>query len=50
MKVINLISLDNSDVKYRIDRFPDGEVQFVLTEELNRKEEYNVDCRITNAE
>lgn len=50
MKTINLISLDKSDVKYRIDRFPDGEVQFVLTEELDRKEEYNVECRITNAE
>ena len=50
MKTINLISLENSDIKYRIDRFPDGEVQFVLTEEIDRKEEYNVECRITNAE
>lgn len=50
MKKIDLISLDKSNVKYRIDRFPDGEVQFVLTEELNRKEEYEVLCRITNAE
>lgn len=50
MKKINLCSLENSDVKYRIDRFPDGEVQFVLTEELNRKEEYTLYCRITNAE
>lgn len=50
MKTINLISLDSSDVKYRIDRFPDGEVQFVLTEELNRKETYKVECRITSAE
>ena len=50
MKKINLSSVEKSDVKYRIDRFPDGEVQFVLTEELNRKEEYFVECRITNAE
>ena len=50
MKTLNLIKPDKSDVKYRIDRFPDGEVQFVLTEELNRKETYTVDCRITNAE
>ena len=50
MKVINLSSVEKSDIKYRIDRFPDGEVQFVLTEEINRKEEYIVECRITNAE
>lgn len=50
MKTIDLISLEKSDIKYRIDRFPDGEVQFVLTEEIDRKEEYNVECRITNAE
>lgn len=50
MKRIDLISLENSEVKYRIDRFPDGEVQFVLTEELNRKDEYAVECRITSAE
>lgn len=50
MKDINVISLDESDVKYRIDRFPDGEVQFVFTEPLDRKENYRVICRITNAE
>ena len=50
MKTLNLIKPDQSEVKFRIDRFPDGEVQFVLTEELNRKETYTVDCRITNAE
>jgi phosphoribosylpyrophosphate synthetase len=50
MKTINLIKPDQSEVSFRIDRFPDGEVQFVLTEELNRKETYTVDCRITNAE
>jgi len=50
MKRIDLISLEKSEVKYRIDRFPDGEVQFVFTEELDRKEDYTVDCRITNAE
>lgn len=50
MKRIDLNYPDKSHVKYRIDRFPDGEVQFVLTEELNRKEEYEVITRITNAE
>ena len=40
----------NQAVKRNIDRFPDGEVQFVMTEELNRKEEYTVICRVTNAE
>lgn len=50
MKKIDLTNLENSEVKYRIDRFPDGEVQFVLTEELNRKEAYTVECHITNAE
>lgn len=49
MKRIDL-NYPESSVGYRIDRFPDGEVQFVLTEELNRKEEYEVITRITNAE
>lgn len=50
MKRIDLNYPEKNDVKYRIDRFPDGEVQLVFTEELNRKDEYEVLCRVTNAE
>lgn len=50
VKQINLTSLEKSDVKYRIDRFPDGEVQFVLTDDIDHKDEFNIRCRVTNAE
>lgn len=50
MKNIDLNYPEKSHVKYRIDRFPDGEVQFVLTEEIDRKDYYVVITRITNAE
>lgn len=50
MKTINLCSLEKSDVQYRIDRFPDGETQFVITEDFDRKDNYLVICRITSAD
>lgn len=50
MKTINLIKPEKSEVEFRINRFPDGEVQFELLHVLQRKEEYEVECRITNAE
>lgn len=49
MRIINLVRLENSDIKYTISRFPDGEVQISL-EEFSRKDEICVKCRITNAE
>lgn len=48
MKLIDLINLKNSDIKYRIFSFPDGEIQIELNE-LDRKEEYYIKCRITCA-
>ena len=48
MKSINLIN--NSEVKYKITRFPDGEPHFTFLEELDHKEDYLVICRITSAE
>lgn len=48
LKTINLIDKDKSDIPYEIFTFPDGEPHIKLTQELNRKEEYKVLCRITN--
>lgn len=45
---LNLINKEISEIKYDVTRFPDGEPQFFLTEELNRKESIDVICRISN--
>jgi len=50
MKTINLIHPNNSDCKYEVITFPDGELHLKFGEELNRKEDYMVVCRITNAD
>lgn len=51
MKTINLTNIDKSDIKYDVSRFPDGDIRFEITGgDFNRKDEYNVICRIRNAE
>ena len=37
MKTINLLNSDKSDIKYRIDQFPDGEKSIVVLDELDHK-------------
>lgn len=49
MQQLNLVHLKDSDIKYSISRFSDGEVQISLGE-FNHKEQIKVQCRITNAE
>ena len=49
MQELNLVHLEDSDIKYSIFRFPDGEVQISL-EDFSHKEQIQVKCRITNAE
>ena len=49
MQQLNLVHLEDSDIKYSISRFPDGEVQISL-EEFSHKKQVLVKCRITNAE
>lgn len=49
MQQLNLVHLKDSDIKYSISRFPDGEVQISL-EEFSHKEQVLVKCRVTNAE
>lgn len=49
MQQLNLVHLEDSDIKYSISRFPDGEVQISL-EEFSHKEQVLVKCRVTNAE
>lgn len=48
MKVINLINNENSDVKYELTTFPDGEPHIKFLDDIDRKDTYNVVCRITN--
>lgn len=47
---LNLINLEDSDIKYTIFSFPDGEKQISIDSEIDRKKEVRVICRITNAE
>ena len=49
MQQLNLVHLKDSDIKYSISRFPDGEIQISLGE-FSHKEQIQVKCRITNAE
>lgn len=49
MQILNLVNLENSEIKYTISRFPDGEVQISLGE-FSHKDQVCVKCRITNAE
>lgn len=49
MQILNLVHLEDSDIKYSISRFPDGEVQISLGD-FSHKEQIQVKCRITNAE
>ena len=49
MQILNLVHLKDSDIKYSISRFPDGEVQISLGD-FSHKEQIQVKCRITNAE
>ena len=47
MQILNFIKPEQSDIKYHIIHFPDGEPHIVL-EEINRKESVMVICRISN--
>lgn len=49
MQQLNLVHLEDSDIKYSISRFPDGEVQISLGE-FSHKKQVQVKCRITNTE
>jgi hypothetical protein len=48
MRTIDLHNRAASDVQYNIITFPDGEVHIKL-DDIDRKEEYNIVCRICNA-
>lgn len=50
MKLLNLINLDKSEIKYNLTRFPDGEPQISFPNEFDRKDSVKVICRITSAE
>lgn len=48
MQRISLVNPKQSEVKFEIINFPDGEPHLKFMNELDRKDEYQVDCRITN--
>ena len=50
MKVLNLVHKEESDIKYDIFKFPDGEGQITLGEFSHKEDYIDVKCRITNAE
>ena len=50
MKLLNLINLDKSEIKYNLTRFPDKEPQISFPDEFDRKDSIKVICRITSAE
>ena len=50
MKLLNLINLDKSEIKYNLTRFPDGEPQISFPNEFDRKDSVKVICRITSSE
>ena len=45
--IINLINPERSQVKYELTVFPDGEPHIKL-DEIDRKKEYRIVCRVTN--
>lgn len=47
---LNLINPEDSDIKYTIFSFPDGEKQISIDSEIDRKQEIKVICRVTNAD
>ncbi len=47
-KRLNLIRPEESDIKYKIVKFPDGEPHLVFEEELDRKDSISVIYRICN--
>ncbi len=49
MRILNLVNLEKSGIKYTLSRFPDGEVQISLGD-FSHKDQICVKCRITNAE
>lgn len=48
MKTIDLINSNSSEVKYELTTFPDGEPHIKILDDINRKESYNVKCRIAS--
>ena len=37
MKLLNLIDSDKSDIKWRISRYPDGQIHLELLDDIDRK-------------
>lgn len=50
MKTLNLIKPEQSEIKYSLTVFPDGEPQISFPDEFDRKDSVNVICRITSTE
>ena len=49
MKLLNLINLDKSEIKYNLTRFPDGEPQISFPDEFDRKDSVKVICIYSNS-
>lgn len=50
MKTLNLANNEKSEIKWHVDKFPDGEVGLVIESELDHKIDFvKISCRITCA-
>lgn len=50
MQLLNLIDSDKSDIKWRISRYPDGQVHLELLDDIDRKYDLRILCRIRNSD
>lgn len=50
MKLLNLIDSDKSDIKWRISRYPDGQIHLELLDDIDRKHDLRIMCRLRNSD
>ena len=50
MQLLNLIDSDKSDIKWRVSRYPDGQVHLELLDDIDRKHDLRIMCRIRNSD
>lgn len=49
-QVINLIDNSKSDIGWRVSHYPDGQVHLELLDEINRKDNLRIICKIRNSD
>lgn len=49
-QLLNLINSDKSDIKWRISRYPDGQIHLELLDDIDRKNDLRIMCRLRNSD